>query len=230
MSQDAGKKREPRNWRRKAVVLVVGFAISLLVGRVFETISDRDTLTTAQRVQAQWFAALSDASPFAVADAFNDRLGAILAEGQAHLEFNADGEAVNVTSDGDLARPLVAPIKAFLGTIFGFATEGGVVGLTLLAMGALSVGVVNLRMSRGKHAFFNPPIANYFIGPFAVIIAASLIAVALKAVMLAALGGLSWLTSLAGGAAGATGIAGFCWYCVVKLGEKGAEHALTARL
>lgn len=230
MSREVANSPGPKKWRRKAAVLGVGFAISLIVGRVFETISDANTLAAAQRAQSSWFAALSEASPFAVAEAFFEQHDSIMAEGRAHLEFNDAGEAVNVTSDGNLVRPLTAPIKAFLATVVGFATRGGVVGLSLLAMGALTVGVVNLRLSRGKHAFFHPPVANYFIGPFAVIFAASVLAVALKAVMLAALGGLSWLTSLAGGAAGATGIAGFCWYCVVKLGEKGTEHALTRRL
>ncbi|MBY0423086.1 MAG: hypothetical protein K2Q06_12340 [Parvularculaceae bacterium] len=197
---------------------------------MFETISDKDTLAAAQRAQANWIAALSDASPFAVAEAFLRRHDAIMAEGRAHLEFNSAGEAVNVTSDGDLVRPLVAPMKAFFATIVGFATGGGGVGVSLLAMGALTVGVVNLRLSRGKHAFFQSPFVNFVFGPFAIVFAASVLAVVLKAVMLAALGGLSWLTSFASSAAGATGIAGFCWYCVVKLGEKGAEHALTKHL
>jgi hypothetical protein len=223
-----GMKRP--TWRRKAVAFLVAFGISLIVGRAFETVSDDATLAAAQRAQAGWAAALADASPLAVADRFGRELSAILAEGQAHLEFNDAGEAVNVTSDGDLVRPLVAPFKAFVATVAGFATNGVVVGLSLIAMGALAVGVVNLRLSRGRSPFFHPVPANYFIGPFAIILAGSAIAVLLKVAMLAALGALSWLTSLAGAAAGATGAAGFCWYCVVKLGEKGAEHALTPRL
>jgi hypothetical protein len=38
------------------------------------------------------------------------------------------------------------------------------------------------------------------------------------------------VTQFAAGAAGATGVAGFCWYCAQKLGEKGAEHALTPKI
>lgn len=208
-------------------MFLIGFGISLIVGRVFETISDKETLAAAQRTQTAWFAALSRASPFAVAEDFFRELDAIMAEGRARLEFDAAGKAVNVTSDGDLLRPLVAPIKAFFATIQRFVTRGGLVGLSLIAMGALAVGVVNLRLTRGRSPFFHPVPANYLFGPFAIIFAASVIAFALKAMMLTALGALTWLTSLAGAAAGATGVAGFCWYCVVKLGEKGAEHALT---
>lgn len=230
MTHDGTNKMKFRRWRKRAFVFVVGFAFSLLVGRVFETISDKETLSAAQRAQTNWIAALSDASPFAVADNFLRHHDAIMAEGRAHLEFNSAGEAVNVTSDGNLVRPFIAPIKAFVATIVDFVTGGGIVGLSLLGMGVLAVGVVNLRLSRGRQAFFPSPFLNYVFGPFAVVFAASLLAVVLKSLMLAALGGLSWLTSLASGTAGATGIAGFCWYCVVKLGEKGAEHALTKHL
>ncbi|HBS30528.1 MAG TPA: hypothetical protein DEA40_02095 [Parvularcula sp.] len=230
MTGDGAAKAERRGWRRRAVTFLIGFGISLIVGRMFELVSNRETLAAAQRVQSEWFTALSKASPFAVADGFNLQLRTILAEGQAHLAFNDAGEAVNVTSDGDLVRPLVAPFRAFLATVIAFVAGGGAVNLSLMAMGALAVGVINLRVSKGRSAFFNPAPTNYFFGPFAVIAAASVIALLLKALMLAALGGLSWLTSLAGAAAGATGVAGFCWYCVVKLGEKGAEHALTPRL
>ncbi len=66
--------------------------------------------------------------------------------------------------------------------------------------------------------------------PVAIIFGAGLLALALKAIMLAPLGALSWATGLAASAAGATGVVGFCWYCLQKLGEKSAEHALTPKI
>jgi hypothetical protein len=217
-------------WRRKVIGFMIAFGISLIVGRAFETVSDEETLAAAQRAQAGWFSSLSRASPFAVAQAFGREYDSVLAEGRAHSYINDAGELINVTSDGDLKRGFGAPMKAFFMTIVGFVTNGGIVGLALIAMGMMSVGVINLRLSGGRSVDFGGPVLTWFAGPFAVILAASVIAVILKAVMLAALGGLSWVTTLAGGAAGATGVAGFCWYCVAKLGEKGAEHALTPRL
>ncbi len=177
MTRDVTKTTRPKSWKRKAVGIGIAFAISLIVGRVFETISDQESLAAAQHAQSTWVAALSDASPFAVWEAFFRQYASIMAEGRAHLEFNAAGEAVNVTSDGNLLRPFIAPLKAFLATIFGFATNGGVVGLSLLAMGALTVGVVYLRLTRGKHGFVHSPFVIYVFGPFAVIFSASVLAV-----------------------------------------------------
>lgn len=226
-SDHARPKR--RDWRRRLITFLIAFGISLIVGRAFETVSDKETLAAAQRAQAGWFSALTRASPFAVAETFAREIEAVMAEGRARSYINDDGILINETSDGSLTRGFGTPLKALFMTVAGFATNGGVVGLTLIAMGLLLVGVVNLRFTGGRSAFFEPPLVNWIAGPFAVTLAASAIAVVLKAAMLTALAGLSWLTTLAGGAAGATGVAGFCWYCVVKLGEKGAEHALTPR-
>jgi hypothetical protein len=71
---------------------------------------------------------------------------------------------------------------------------------------------------------------NIWLWPLAVVVSASVIAFALQMLMLGALFLFQWLTGLAALAAGATGVTGVCWYCVAKLGEKGAEHALTPKL
>jgi hypothetical protein len=107
--------------------------------------------------------------------------------------------------------------------------DGGLVGLIQLGLGALAVAVGLHQLKRAGDAEVAPPVL--VVGwPVAVIFAASVIAVALKFLMTGALFALSWITELAASAAGAGGIVGFSWYCTQKLGEKGAEHALTPRI
>jgi hypothetical protein len=120
-------------------------------------------------------------------------------------------------------------MKAFFATVGALVAAGGVVGLAQLAMGALAVALIfRYRTKLGVGGM--PPIAAFFLLPIAVIFAACLIAFALKSLMLGALAALSWATGLAASAAGATGVAGFCWYAIAKLGEKGAERALTPKI
>ena len=172
---------------------------------------------------------LSEFSPWGVADLFSDRMGAEIYANSRHMELNSDGRLEYVDARGGPVEGLALPMKALLLTVAALATSGGILGLAQLGLGALAValGLKWLKMRGGKDL----PAPALIVGwPVAVILAASLIAIPLKAVMLAALATLSWLTGLAAAAAGATGLVGFCWYCLQKLGEKGAEHALTPKI
>ncbi|MFO1186819.1 MAG: hypothetical protein U1E87_04845 [Alphaproteobacteria bacterium] len=231
MTDDTTQKRPKKSWRRRALGFAIAFAISLLVGRVFEFVGSEATLSAAARAQTGWMMALSKASPWGVAKTYVAAFDDIVAQGMRRSYIDADGRIQYTEPKGGLLGFFWAPLKAFVQTLIAFATTGGVVGLLQIAMGAMALGLLNLRLSKGKRMTFGvPPIANVMVLPLATIGTASLLAVVLKLVMLAALVALSWVTQFAAGAAGATGVAGFCWYCAQKLGEKGAEHALTPKI
>jgi hypothetical protein len=228
---DKTKERPKKNWRRRAGGFAIAFAISLLIGRVFEFVGSEATLGAAARAQTGWMLSLSEASPWGVAKAYGAAYNDIVVQGMRRSYIDAGGEIQYTEPKGGLLGAFWAPLKAFFQTVIAFATTGGVVGLLQIAMGAMALALLNLRLSKGKRMTFGaPPIVNIMVLPVATIAAASLLAVALKLVMLGALVALSWVTQFAAGAAGATGVAGFCWYCAQKLGEKGAEHALTPKI
>lgn len=201
--------------RRGVTRFAIGFGVSLLVGKLAESLFDPDTLDSLYFAQQAWIDAVNDMNPFALAGAFiNETVSAFQYEG-AHVLSPAIGLFVT------------------LRTLFD---QNALAGLLQLALGALAVSSFNLVGSGGRRAFFGEfnasgrVLQNLFLWPLAVVAAASLIAFALQMLMLSALFLFQWITGLAALAAGATGVAGGCWYCVTKLGEKGAEHALTPKI
>jgi hypothetical protein len=234
MAERAGetvKSQAPskRSWRRRAAAFAIAFAVSLIVGRFFETLASKPAIDAALRAQSSWMEALNDFSPWGVAKTFSDRMSADIYANSRHMELNSEGRLEYVDAKGGAMDGLMRPMKALFDTVLALATTGGVVGLMQLGMGVLAVGLALVWRKRveGKEM---APVVLVVLWPAAVIFAASLIALVLKALMVGALGALSWATELAAGAAGATGVVGFCWYCLQKLGEKGAEHALTPKI
>jgi hypothetical protein len=218
-----------RSLRRRIAAFVIAFAISLVIGKFFETVASQETLDGALRAQQGWMTALEEFSPWALADEFGRRAGEEARAGQRQAYIDDDGNLAFTEPHGNLSGLLFGPLKAFFATLAALIAEGGVVGLIQLGLGALAVGAGLHEMKRREGKDMPPPVL--FLGwPLAVIVAASVIAAALKFLMTGALFALSWATELAASAAGAGGIIGFCWYCTQKLGEKGAEHVLTPKI
>ncbi len=219
-----------RSLARRLGVFAIGFAISLIVGRFFETVASKPVIEGALSVQEQWIGALEEFSPWRVAKTFGDRLAEDQMSRAGGLVLNDEGRFERRAPSGTMQDGIAAPMKALFATVASLVTAGGVVGLMQIAMGVTAVWLTLDVLAKRKIFEVTNGIVFMFLWPPSVILAASLIAVVLKALMLGALAALSWITGLAAGAAGATGVAGFCWYCLQKLGEKGAEHALTPKL
>lgn len=211
-------------------MFVAAFAVSLAVGRAFEFAADSQTLAAALRVQRGWISALSEMAPWEVVKTYNANLSEI-AEWSREEVWTDDAGVVHSRDRNLGAAVLLLPLLALGQTILALAGAGGVAGLVQIAMAAGALALINLHWTKGRSVFFPAHgVVNAVGVPLAIILGAGLLAVALKAAMIAALGALSWATALAATAAGATGVAGFSWYCLQKLGEKGAEHALTSKL
>ena len=209
------------SWTRRIANILVGLAISLIIGAVLERVTDKAWLAEAKAAQDGWIAAVAETSPVGVAAIYWDELSAAWDDGQADSDI-----FLGVRPKVGLFSPLVA-----LGfTVARFFYAGGVTAIVQIVIGMLAVAVINFIMSDGERVSFDDLSLNALFGPLAVIAAASLIGMALWAVMLGALVCMSWVTGLAAAAAGASGIAGFCYLCITKLGEKGAEHAMTPKL
>jgi len=215
---------------RRIGVFAIGFLISLIVGRFFEEVASKEALAAAHRVQVGWIAALSEFSPFAVADMFGDKLAEDQMSRAGGLVLNDEGRFERKAPSGTMQDGIAAPMKALFATVASLVTAGGIVGLMQIGMGIAAIWIILDILAKRKIFEVTHGILFFVAWPPAVILAASLIAFALKSLMLGALAGLSWITGLAAGAAGATGVIGFCWYCLQKLGEKGAEHALTPKI
>ncbi len=218
-----------KSWTRRIAAFAISFAIALLVGRAFETVASESTLNAALRAQSGWIAALNEFSPWGVAGTFSEKYDALIL---AHYQPTVDegGRLVPARSDSPSpAQSLSQPLQALAGTIGALVGAGGVVGLAQIFMGALALALV-LEHLKKRHRFEVGGPFVLVVWPLLVILTAGALAAALKLLMLGALGALSWVTGLAAGAAGATGVVGFCWYCLQKLGEKGAEHALTPKI
>lgn len=218
-----------RSWKRRAAAFAVAFAISLIVGRVFETVASQPALNAALNAQSGWMAALNTFSPWGVAGTFGDQMSAQSYADSRHMALNEEGRLQYTDATGGPMNGLMLPMKALSLTVGSLITAGGVAGLVQIGLGVMGVALGLEWLKRRHKSEFGGPVMMVF-WPLGVILAASLIAVALKVVMVGALGALSWATSLAAGAAGASGVVGFCWYCFQKLGEKGAEHALTPKI
>jgi hypothetical protein len=219
MTGEAAEAPKPMNkWTRRIAVLLVGLFVSLLAGKLIESISDREWLEEAEAAQKEWIIAVGETSPVGIAAIFWDEISAILGDGQSE-------EGWRPTSAG-----VASPMVALWHTVERIIDSGGIITMIQLGLGALALAVINFLNSSGKSILFNEGYANLLGIPLGVIFFASLIGGALWLVLMGALYLLSWVTSLAVWAAGATGIVGFCWLCVTKLAEKGVEHVATPKI
>lgn len=218
----ADTPKTKRSWTRRIAALLVGLAVSLVAGKIIESVSDREWLESARDAQMEWIDAVGQTSPIGVATTYWDELSAAFGDHQVDSDFLM---GVRPHSVG-----VMSPLTALFYTAGRFFDSGGVTALIQLGLGALAVAVMNFLRSNGRSIFFDDLYLNLFGLPALVILFASLIGAVLWGVMMGALYLLSWITSLAVWAAGATGIVGFCWLCLTKLGEKGAEHVMTPKI
>ncbi len=203
----------PSRPRRRFVGFLVGFAISLAIGKLIETVTNKNSLQGLYDAQSAWLEAVKNMSPFRLGEVFLTELGR--PEGGWHY---------------------LKPIAALWSSGESFFEASGLAGLLQIGMGVLAFVVTNLSLSKGKAMWMGKPGENSRFGtnvvlaPFAVVAASSVLALVLQAVMYGALTVFHWVTGLAAMAAGASGVVGFCWYCLSKLSERGAEHALTPKV
>lgn len=201
--------------RKAAMRFVVGFAVSLVVGKLTESLFDADALDGLYSAQEAWIDAVNRMNPLELAGTFIRETVSAFRDDGAHI---------------------LSPAIGLFVTLRGLFDENAFAGLLQISLGILAVSSFNLVRTEGSRAFYGELHAsgrlleNLLLWPLSVVAAASIIAFALQMLMLGALFLFQWLTGLAALAAGATGVAGGCWYCVTKLGEKGAEHALTPKI
>ena len=218
--EEAHPKRK-KSWTRRIASILVGLAISLIVGKIIEMVSDREWLEAAKQAQAEWIETVSHTSPIAAAATYwTEVKGA----------YSGDVSEGSWTAAGGAQNWLFAPLIAFAITIWRFFYEGGVTALIQIGAGALAVATFNFVRSKGETILFNADMFNLILVPITVMLSASVLGFVLEGVMIGALYALSRVTGLAAMAAGATGVVGFCWLCVTKLGEKGAEHVMTPKI
>jgi hypothetical protein len=213
-------------WRithRGAIRFAIGFIVSLIVGKAVEFVFDPDALDGLYAVQQTWIDAVSGMNPLSLTVTFID---------ETMLAFQGY-ESGDGTRHG---AHIFSPAFGFVGLLRSLFDESALAGLLQLGLGVLAVSSINLVRTGGRRAFFGEigasgrMLENIWLWPLAVVASASVIAFALQVLMLGALFIFQWLTGLAALAAGATGVTGVCWYCFAKLGEKGAEHALTPKI
>lgn len=223
MSEQASGEAAPRKrWTRRIASVVIGLIVSLIVGKIIETVSDRAWLAEAEAAQKQWITAVGETSPIGVGAIYWDEITAVMGDGRADTGYDL---GIRPTSTG-----MASPLVAFWYTAERVIHSGGIVAIVQLALGALALAVMNYLGSDGKTIFFQETQSNIIGLPLCIILLASLLGGALWLVLMGALYLLGWVTSLAVWAAGATGIVGFCWLCVTKLGEKGFEHIATPKI
>jgi hypothetical protein len=124
-----------------------------------------------------------------------------------------------------------APFVALFRSASRIIGENGVspiVAVGQIGLGALAFCVATFIASNGARIGFDNLWANLLFAPACVIALASLSALVIQWLMIAALAAFSWATALAAACCGASSVGAACWYCVKKLGEKGAEHVLTS--
>jgi len=225
MSQETSGEAAPRkkSWPLRVLFFFIAFFISIAIGKAFEVASDPELLAEAKVAQREWVDTVSGTSPVAVASTYWVELnGAWWGESSegAWSAFEAGGKG----------KGIVTPVYALVMTGARFFYEGGVPIVIQLALGALGVAVLNFLRSNGQTILFDNELTTLLFGPIAVILAASLIGMALWGLMQAGLFLLGWATDFAAWAVGATGIVGFCLYCFGELGKKGVEHVLTPKM
>ena len=216
-AQDAPVRKRPH----PVILFVIGFAISLLIGAIFQQLTNKDALASAKAAQDSWRVAVETSQPFAVATQYWEDVQTVWRGAPP----NPDAYSLGGSGGGGIGTPVVA--LAITGTRLFEA--GGVWALLNLALAGLALAVYNYRRTNGLSIFFEDFVGNFIAGPFLLIGLSSVIALVLQVVMMAALAALGWVTDLAAVAAGTTGIAGFCWFCFTELGKKGVEHAVTPK-
>lgn len=224
---DTGDKPLFKIWkwtvtRRDVLRFLIAFAISLAVGRFIETVTAPMTIAGLYEAQTRWMDSLNRMNPFALFGGYME-------------ETARAWDGVERADGSRSSAHIFSPLMGFVMLVLHLFERGAVTTLLQIGLGALVVTVFNLMRTNGKSAFFGTPgedngFLPAIVWPAGVIAAASLTAFALQLLMMAALALFQWITGLAAMAAGATGFVGFCWYCVTKLGEKGAEHALTPKI
>lgn len=206
---------------RRVISILVGLVVTLIVGAVAERVTSPEWLSGAKAAQAEWVSAVAETSPVSVATTFG-----------VELQSSISGETGNGGWSGFGApegRGLQSPFYALVFTAARLWESSGIAALVQLGLGALAFAVLNVWRTKGETIFMGDFWLSLIIAPLAIIALASVIGLALWAIMLGALNALSWATGLAATAAGATGIAGFAWVCLTELTKKGAEHAITPK-
>lgn len=224
MHDDGVPKRRKRTITRKRVLgFAIAFAISLSIGKLVESMTDRDTLVGLYRMQGIWIRTVHDLNPLSLLYTYvHDTVAA------AHGHLRDDGSS---TGAG-----LWAPLKGMWYLLSDVYRQGSVFTILQLGSGALVLGALNLKRTDGKTVLLGNPAAdgrtflNLVLWPPAAVLVASVLALALQVLMLGALGLFHWVTGLAAMAAGWTGVGAVCWFCFRKLGEQGIEHIVTPKL
>lgn len=206
---------------KKVIGLIVGLAITLIVGAIAEHFTDPEWLAQAKAAQGQWIDAVYKTSPINVATTFWMELQGALSGDASQGAYSAVG-----APDG---HGLSSPVYALIFTALQLWNSSGVAALVQLAMGALAFAAFNFWRTKGETIFIGDFWLTLILAPLGIIALASLIGLVLWAVMIGALYALSWMTGLAATAAGATGVVGFCWLCITELTKKGAEHIITPK-
>ncbi len=222
MADDIPKKTSFAGLRRRAISIVVGLVVTLVVGAVAERVTSAEWLAEARQAQGEWISAVANTSPVSVATTFG-----------VELQSSLTGETGNGGWSGAGApegRGLQSPFYALVFTAAQLWDISGLTALVQLALGALAFAVFNFRRTGGETIFMGDFWLTLIVWPLAVIALASLIGVVLWGIMMGALYALSWVTGLAASAAGATGVLGFGWLCVTELTKKGAEHIITPKV
>lgn len=206
---------------RRVLSIVVGLVVTLIVGAVAERVTSPEWLASAKDAQAGWVNAVAETSPISVATTFG-----------VELQSAISGETSNGGWSGFGApegRGLQSPFYALVFTAARLWESSGIAALVQLGLGALAFAVLNVWRTKGETIFMGDFWLSLIIAPIAIVALASVIGLALWAIMLGALNALSWATGFAATAAGATGVAGFAWVCITELTKKGAEHVITPK-
>ena len=222
MSDNTSNASNPaKRLGRKIIGLLVGLAITLIVGAIAERVTDAEWLAQAKTAQDQWIDAVYKTSPINVATTFWLEL-------QGAFSGDASQGAWSAMDAPD-GHGLSSPVYALISTALKLWTTSGFAALIQLAMGALAFAAFNFWRTKGETIFIGEFWLTLILAPLGIIALASLIGLVLWALMIGALYALSSITGLAATAAGATGVVGFCWLCITELTKKGAEHVITPK-
>lgn len=224
MSDDGVPKRGWRIITRKRVIsFAIAFAISLTIGKLVESVTDREALVGFYRAQGIWYQTVNDLNPLSLLHTYVSKTVAAF---YGHLRDDGSSTGAGVW----------APLKGIWYLLTDVYRQGSVFTILQLAFGALVLGALNLKRTGGKTVLLGNPDAdgrtflNLILWPPVAVVVASLLALALQLLMLTALGLFQWFTGLAAMAAGWTGVGGVCWLCFKELTERGIEHVVTPKL
>lgn len=221
MADDQSKSSWLASLRGRLVSILVGLAITLIVGTVAERVTSAEWLAEAKAAQDDWIGAVAATSPVKVGEIYLVELQSAVSGDTTKGGYSGAG-----APEG---RGLQSPFWALAITGARLWDATGVVSLVQLVLGALAFFVLNFWRTKGETIFFGDFWISMIVSPLAIVVLASLTGLVLWGVMMGALFALSWVTGLAATAAGATGVLGFCWLCVTELTKKGAEHVMTPK-